>query len=152
MPLTRSLLLAVLSGCLAACVLTGPKFMKPTVSVVSVELIRASLLQQSFLVKFNIQNPNDRELPVSGVHAELSVMGERIASGVSNRGFLVPALGSADFEMTITANMGLALLKLARSQDERANSIDYDMTGAASLDLPFLRAVPFHESGSIALR
>ena len=56
---------------------------------------KGNLLQQSFLVKFEIQNPNDRAMPVSGLHAELNVGGERIASGVSNRAFVVPPLGRA---------------------------------------------------------
>jgi len=152
MPITRSLLLALLSACLTACLLTGPKFVKPNVTVVSVQMLRGNFLQQSFLAKFDIQNPNDRALPVTGVHAELNVMGERIASGVSNQAFVVPAQGTTGFEMTITANMALALLKLARTADQHANSIDYEMTGAASLDLPFLHTVPFHESGAFALR
>ena len=51
-----------------------------------------NLLQQNFAVKLKIQNPNDRALPVSGLHAELNVGGEQIASGVSNRAFVVPAV------------------------------------------------------------
>jgi hypothetical protein len=53
--------------------------------------------------------------------------------------------------MNITANMALALLKLAGRKDSHGDSIDYDMTGGASLDLPFLRDLPFHQSGSFAL-
>ena len=105
-----------------------------------------NLLQQNFLVKFQIQNPNDRDLPVSGLHAELNVGGEQIASGVSNRAFVVPALGQSEFDMTITANMALALLKLA---NQHADSIDYEVTGAASLDLPFMHNLPFHQNGSL---
>ena len=52
---------------------------------------------------------------MSGLHAELNVGGERIASGVSNRAFVVPPLGQTDFDMNITANMALALLKLANT-------------------------------------
>jgi LEA14-like dessication related protein len=108
-------------------------------------------LQQNFAVKLNIQNPNDRALPVRGLTTELSVGGERIASGVSDRAVIVPAFGDAEFDMTITANLALALLKLADKANQHADSIDYDITGAASIDLPFLRNLPFHQSGSFAL-
>jgi LEA14-like dessication related protein len=136
----------VLLLCTAGC---APKFERPNLTVTSIEMHGGNLLQQNFLVKFQVQNPNQRALPVSGLHAELSVAGERIASGVSNRSFVVPPMGQTDFDMTITANMALALLKLAaRSGD----SIDYQVTGAASLDLPFMHDLPFHQTGSLSLK
>ncbi len=146
MLMPRQLLLLLLLLGSAACT---PKFERPNLSVASVEMQKGNLLQQTFLVKFQIQNPNDRALPVSGLHAELSVGGERIASGVSNRAFVVPPLGQSEFDMTITANMALALLKLA---NQHADSIDYEVTGAASLDLPFLHDLPFQQKGSLSLK
>jgi LEA14-like dessication related protein len=130
----------------AAC---APKFERPNLTVAGIELQSGSFLQQNFLVKFHIQNPNDRALPVSGLHAELNVGGERIASGVSNRAFVVPPFGETDFDMNITANMALAVLKLANTH---ADSIDYEVTGAASLDLPFVRNLPFRQNGSFSLK
>jgi LEA14-like dessication related protein len=143
--LPRIFLVLLLLGT-AAC---APKFERPNLTVVGIEMQSGNFLQQNFLVKFQIQNPNDRSLPVSGLHAELNVGGERIASGVSNRAFVVPPLGQTDFDMNITANMALALLKLASTH---ADSIDYEVTGAASLDLPFLRNLPFRQNGSLPLK
>jgi LEA14-like dessication related protein len=140
------------SLCLAACSLLTPKFERPTLSVAGVELVKGNLLQQNFRVKFNIQNPNDRALPVSGLHASLSLGGEHIAQGQNDRAFVVPARGDVDFDMMITANMALALLKLSHEMDQHADSIDYDVSGAASIDLPFLRDLPFHQTGSFSLK
>jgi LEA14-like dessication related protein len=140
------------SLCLVACSLVTPKFERPTVSVTGIELVNGNLLQQTFRVKFNIQNPNDRALPVSGLHAALSVGGEHVAQGQNERAFVVPAKGDADFDMMITANMALALLKLANKMDQHVDSIDYDVSGAASIDLPFLRDLPFHQTGSFSLK
>ena len=137
---------------LAACSLVTPKFERPTVSVTGIELVNGNLLQQNFRVKFNIQNPNDRALPVSGLHAALSVGGEHVAQGESERAFVVPAKGDADFDMMITANLGVALLKLGHAMDNRADSIDYDVSGTASIDLPFLRDLPFHQTGLFSLK
>jgi len=139
------------SLCLAACSLLTPKFERPTLSVIGIELVNGNLLQQNFRVKFNIQNPNDRALPVSGLHAALTVAGEQIAQGQNDRAFVVPARGNIDFDMMITANMALALLKLSSSMDQHADSIDYDVSGAASIDLPFLRDLPFHQTGAFSL-
>jgi LEA14-like dessication related protein len=144
------LLLIGWSLCLAACSL-APKFERPTLSVVGIEMVNGNLLQQNFRVKFNIQNPNSRSIPVTGLHASLSVGGEHVAQGQNDRAFVVPAMGDIDFDMLITANMGLALLKLANKMDQHADSIDYDVSGSASIDLPRLRDLPFHQTGSISL-
>jgi LEA14-like dessication related protein len=141
----KPMLLALLV-CIAGC---APKFERPNLAVTGIEMQSGNLLQQNFLVKFQVQNPNDRPLPVSGLHAELNVGGQRIASGVSNHAFVVPPMGQSDFDMTITANMALALLQLS---NQHTDSIDYEVTGSASLDLPFLHDLPFHQSGSFSLK
>jgi LEA14-like dessication related protein len=148
--LSLPLLLIAWSLCLAACSL-APKFERPTLSVVGIEMVNGNLLQQNFRVKFNIQNPNDRAIPVTGLHASLSVGGEHVAQGENDRAFVVPAMGNIDFDMMITANMGLALLKLANKMNQHADSIDYDVSGSASIDSSFLRDLPFHQTGSISL-
>ena len=148
----RLLQIFALSLTLNACALMAPKFNRPNITVVSIELRGGNLLQQKFALKLNIQNPNDRPLPVRGLHAELNVGGEQIASGTSDRAVVIPAFGESEFDLTITANLALALLKLADRTDQHADSIDYDLTGAASIDLPFLRNLPFHQSGSLSLK
>src|SRR5580700_5133185 len=102
MLMLKRLLPVTLALGLAACSLLAPKFNRPNVSVVSIELHSGNLLQQNFAVKLNIQNPNDRALPVNGLHVELNVGGERIASGVSDRAVVVPPFGESEFDMTIT--------------------------------------------------
>jgi hypothetical protein len=42
-------------------------------------------------------------------------------------------------------------LVLADKVNQNAKSIDYDLTGAASIDLPFLRDLPFRQHGSFSL-
>jgi LEA14-like dessication related protein len=138
--------------CVAACSAMAPKFNRPTVSVVSVEMRGGNLLQQNFAVKLSVRNPNDRALPVSGLHLSLSTGGEEIASGASDRAFVVPAFGDSEFDMTIKANMALAILKLANKMDQHADSIDYDVSGTASLDLPFMHELPFHQTGSFSIK
>jgi LEA14-like dessication related protein len=136
---------------LAACSVFNPKFTKPTLSVVSIEMLHGNLLQQDFQVKFRIQNPNDRALPVKGLHADLTVGGEPFATGSSQKSFIVPALGDTEFDMMITANMALGLLKLANNMDKQSDAIAYDLNGVVTVDLPFVGDVPFHQDGSFSL-
>jgi LEA14-like dessication related protein len=146
------LLLSLFTAWTAACSLVAPHFERPILTVAGIELVGGNLLQQNFLVKFNVQNPNDRALPVTGLHAELNVLGERVASGIVDRAFVVPAQGSSQFDMTISANLALVLFKLKANSDKRSDDIDYELTGAASIDLPFLREVPFHQNGVFSLK
>jgi LEA14-like dessication related protein len=145
--ISKWLLLPLFTAWTAACSLVAPHFERPILSVAGIELVGGNLLQQNFLVKFNIQNPNNRALPVTGLHAELNVLGKRVASGIVDRAFVVPAQGSSQFDMTISANLALVLLNLKASADQRSDDIDYELTGVASIDLPFLREVPFRQRG-----
>jgi LEA14-like dessication related protein len=149
--LPRLLQIFALSLGLSACSLMAPKFNRPNISVIGIEMRGGNLLQQNFAVKLNIQNPNDRALPVRGLRTELTVGGELIASGVSDRAVVIPAFGESEFDMTIRANLGMALLQLAGKANSGADSIDYDLTGTASIDLPFLRSLPFRQSGTLKL-
>jgi LEA14-like dessication related protein len=152
MVLLKRWLPILLTLCLAACSAMAPKFNRPSVSVVSVQMRGGNLLQQNFAVKLSVRNPNDRALPVSGLRLTLSTGGEEIARGASDHAFVVPAFGDSEFDMTIKANMALAVLKLANKMDQHADSIDYDVSGTASLDLPFLHELPFHQTGSFSLK
>jgi LEA14-like dessication related protein len=148
--LPRLTKIIALTLALSACSLFAPKFERPNVTVIGIEMRGGNLLQQRFAVKLNIQNPNDRALPVRGLQAHLNVGGEEIASGVSDRSVTVPAFGESEFDMTINANIALALLKLA-DKTNRSDSIDYEIKGEASIDLPFLRNLPFRQTGTLKL-
>jgi LEA14-like dessication related protein len=152
MLMLKRLPVLALAFSLAACSMFAPKFTKPNLSVVSIEMLHGNLLQQDFQVKFRIQNPNNRALPVKGLHADLTVGGEPFATGSTQKSFLVPAFGDTEFDMMITANMALGLLKLANNLDKQSDSIAYDLTGVVTIDLPFVGDMPFHQDGSFSLK
>ena len=52
-------------------------------------------------------------LPVRGITYEMEVAGEPFAHGESDKNFDVPALGSTEFDVSVTANAASALLRLA---------------------------------------
>jgi LEA14-like dessication related protein len=137
---------------LAACSLFTPKFERPNLSVVGIQMLDGNFFQQNFLVRMRIQNPNDRALPVNGLGAELKIAGESFATGVSNRAFTVGAFGETEFEITVRANMAVGLLKLLSKGDKQLDSIDYDLSGKVSIDLPFMRSIPFHQSGAYSVK
>jgi LEA14-like dessication related protein len=141
----------MLALALSACALVHPHFEQPTVSVVGVELRGGNFLQQRFAVKLNVQNPNNRALPVRELTFALKVEGVDFASGSSEQAFSVPALGAADFDMDVSANLAFAVLKLADKRQQHSDTLGYELSGTARIDLPFTRQIEFHQNGSLPL-
>ena len=136
---------------LASCAGLAPSSEKPVVAVDGIEPAGGNFLHQNFLVQLTIKNPSPHTLPVTRLHVELNLSGESVASGVNDRPFVVPARGETHFDMTITANLGAALLKYAARTDKTSDAVDYELTGGARIELPFLHDLKFHRSGSLPL-
>ncbi len=145
---------AIAGGMLAmltACSLFMPKLVPPQLSIVSVELGHSDLFAQHLRVRMRVQNPNDVALPVEGLEYTLDVAGAEAAQGVSSASFTVPALGEADFDMDVTANLAGTLLRLL-SHGSSSDQIGYHIIGKVRLSHGLLRSVPFDKSGTFALR
>jgi LEA14-like dessication related protein len=137
---------------LAGCSLT-PHFETPRLSIVDVQVVSTTLWEQHLKVSLRVQNPNDVALSVKGIEYTLDLAGERFASGVADTSFVVPALGEAQFDTSLTTNMTGALLKLAgRGPNTFADGVDYRLAGTISLASGWVRSVPFDEHGSFKLQ
>jgi LEA14-like dessication related protein len=136
---------------LGACSSMLPRLEPPELQVVRIEVERADLLQQQLRVRMRVQNPNDRSLPVRGITYEMEVAGEPFAHGESEKNFEVPALGSTEFDVSVTANAASALLKLA-SSGAKLDAVEYRLVGKVSLSAGMIRSIPFDRKGQFKLR
>ena len=148
----RAVLVSLLLAALTACSTLVPKLEKPSLSIVNVEFLKTDMFEQRLKVRMHVQNPNDRALPVKGLSYALEVAGEPFAQGVSGGSFVVPALGEAEFDMNVTANMAATLMKLMSRSGGIGDQVDYRMRGKISLSEGFLRSIPFEEHGTFKLR
>jgi LEA14-like dessication related protein len=139
------ILVALVTLGLAGCSLFVPKLEKPTLSVVSVQMLKSDVWHQELKVRMRVQNPNDRELPVKGLSYALDVDGQEFAHGMSAESFVVPALGEAEFDMSVSANMASMLIKLL---SQGGNQVDYRITGKIALSAGLLRSIPFNDRGT----
>lgn len=138
---------------LAACSAFAPKLETPRLSVVDVQMQKGGLWEQQLKVRMRVQNPNDRALPIKGLSYKLEVAGEDFARGLTDAGFTVPALGEAEFDMNVTANMAAAIVKVLGNRDESlGESLDYRIVGRVALSEGVLRSIPFEERGTFKLR
>jgi LEA14-like dessication related protein len=147
-----------LSVSIVACTLLGgcslfvPQLETPKLSVVNVELQKSDLWEQRMKVRMRVVNPNNRPIPVKGLTCSLEVQGEELAHGVSGASFNVPALGEAEFDMNMTANMAGALIKLLGRGNSIGDQVEYRVKGKISLSEGLLRSIPFEDNGTFKLR
>jgi LEA14-like dessication related protein len=130
---------------LSGCSLFVPKLEKPTLSVVSVQMLKSDLWHQELKLRMRVQNPNDRALPVKGLTYELDVDDQELAHGMSGDNFVVPPRGEAEFDMSVSANMASVLVKVL---SQGSNQVDYRLTGKIALSAGLFRSIPFDEHGT----
>ncbi len=147
-------LTAVLAGlALGGCSWIAPKFVTPQLSIVGIDVLKSDLLEQRLNVRMRVQNPNARALPVQGLSYDIELAGKDFAHGVSANAFTVPALGEAEFDMKINANMIGALgILFGRRDGQNADAIPYRISGKVTLASGLMRNVPFEQKGTFRLR
>ena len=126
-----------------------PKFEAPNLSVISMKVQSADIFSQRVLVRMRVQNPNARELPVKGISYRIEVNDSELGQGQTNVPFVVPAMGEAEFDVQVTANLAGVLTKLLSRRG--SDTLEYRLVGDVALSSGFLRRIPFDERGSVKL-
>jgi LEA14-like dessication related protein len=134
-----------------ACSSLSPQFKSPQLDVVEIHVLKGDLLHQQLRVRMHAQNPNDVALAVRSITYEMEVAGEAFAQGKSERPFTVPAHESAEFDISVSANVAGALLRLLMGGG-KLDAVDYRLHGKVSLASGFLRSIPFDKKGVFKLR
>ena len=94
-----------------------------------------------------------RALPVKGIDYAMEVMGQQAASGQSDASFVVPALGEAEFDMSVTTNLAATLLQLlSKGQSALTEEVPYRLTGKVELSQGLMRSIPFEQRGTFRLQ
>jgi len=146
----KSLPVLLVSCMLTACASTGALISAPTVDLTSVQLAKMSLSQQTFLLGFDVDNPNSFPLPVRAIEYTVRFDDERFAGGATKGNFTVPAKGQDDFTISVdldflnTASQLSALLRRGVP-----DTVNYELEGSLTVDIPFARPLPFFSSGVI---
>jgi LEA14-like dessication related protein len=146
----RRAALSAVAVALVGCGLT-PKFEQPQIDIVDVQVLKSDLLHQELRVRLKVQNPNNRALAVKGITYEMEVAGDAFAHGQTEQGFEVPALGSAEFDVSMSANAAGTVLRLL-SSGKRLEQVDYRLVGKVALARGVLRSIPFDQKGEFKLR
>ena len=148
----RSLAGAALSAfvlCLTAC--STPKLAVPKLALVQVAMTSPDIFNQQFMVRLSVENPNDQELPITGVDYKLFLEGDGFAEGLSNKPFTVPAKGDADFDMIVTTHFVSSTGRLVSRLNGR-DQVQYVFEGKLLTSISGMKSIPFQETGSAAFK
>lgn len=151
--LARSLSLLLVACLVTSCAGTNSLIGAPGVSLRNVQMTDIDFSGQTFLLGFDVTNPNPFPLPVKTVSYGVELDGYRFASGETNGDFTVPA--SSDGEFAISVELDLLksapqLLNIVREGAKR--DIHYELKGQLGIDIPFTKPVAFKSSGAIRLQ
>ena len=148
----RKLGLTALVCLVAGCASTGVMVERPSVSLSNVEVTEIDLDSQTFVLDFDVSNPNPFPLPVRSIAYGVELEGLRLASGETQGAFTVPAGGQENFVITVDVNlMRTAPQLLFIVRDGIYRDIPYALEGSFAIDIPFTNPVSFRNEGSIRL-
>lgn len=142
----RILVIAALGAALAGCAaLTVREPLSATLS--SVTPVEMSLLEQKFLVKVRVLNPNDTPIEFDGVVFDLELNGEPFAKGVSDQKGVVPRYGEAQFDVTVVSGLQGIVRQINALASGGRESLTYRVKGR--LGSGMFGGVPFESKGEL---
>ena len=148
----RKIGLSALACVAAGCASTGVTIEKPAVSLRNVEVTDVDLDGQTFVLDFEVVNPNPFPLPIRSLSYGVELEGLRLASGEAECAFTVPAGGDSQFAITVDVDlMRTAPQLIFIVRDGMYRDIPYALEGSMAIDVPLAKPVSFRNQGSIRL-
>lgn len=125
---------------------------KPQVQLRDVKVVGLGFNNQTFLLSFDIKNPNPFPLPVNHVTYGVKLDGHRFASGKTPSEISVPASGDAQFAISVELDLlSTAPKLLSIIRDGVRGEVPYQLEGQLGLDLPLASSVSYSTEGAIGL-
>ena len=147
-PVPIALVALLLSSCATLEEIAAP----PQVTLRSVAVKDLEFKRQTFVLAFDVTNPNPLSLPIKSVDYGVQLDGHRFASGEVLSSFTIPGGGDTTFAITVDLdlfNTAPHLLGIVR--DGMRRDIPYTLEGSLGVDLPLVNPVRFQTGGTIRL-
>lgn len=143
--------MTVALGGLAACAsLPENVIARPQVELSGVQVMGLGFRNQTFLLSFDIRNPNPFPLPVNHVSYGVRLDGQRFASGETVSDISVPAGGDAEFAISVELDLlNTAPQLLSIMRDGTRGQIPYSLEGRLGIDIPMTPPVTYRTDGAI---
>ena len=122
----------------------------PDVDLTRVEMSEMNVASQTFLLGFNVNNPNPFPLPVRAVRYKVRLNDQNFAGGETQGNFTIPASGDGSFVISVDLDLlqsGARLASILRSGLH--DQIDYELNGNLDVDIPLVPSIRFANTGTI---
>lgn len=138
----------LLNGCAAV----GIAVESPVVTLQKVDLADLDFSRQTFVLSFDVSNPNSFALPVNYVSYGVKLDDQQFAHGEAVAKFTIPARGDGEFAITVDLDLLRTAPQLLYTVRDATNrDLPYQLEGKLGIDLPLVEQVPFRKSGEIRL-
>lgn len=146
------LLLTTVSA-LAGCASSGRVIETPVVLLEGIALEQFNFREQTFKLRFNVDNPNPFSLPISSVRYKVFLEQLQFAGGETGGKFTVPANGATSFDVSVNLDLmksASTLSSLLRGGVSRP--LAYELQGSLAVAIPFTRPLNFAREGTIVVQ
>lgn len=148
--MSRAMVLLGLMSALAGCsTWFSSDFEDPRVQLAKVEIIKARLLEQQFLLRFRVDNPNEQSLPVRGLVYTVHLNDVELASGESSGWLTVPGHSHEYYEVPVQTNLWRHMKYIVRLLEKPDRPIAYRLNGQLKTGLMRSRSVHISTVGEI---
>ncbi|WPN46061.1 MULTISPECIES: LEA type 2 family protein [unclassified Pseudomonas] len=121
----------------------------PEVHLVKVEVVRARLLDQKFILHFRVDNPNDSDLTVRGLEYRIHLADILLAEGEHEQWFTVGPKHSVYFKVPIRTNLWPRAKDLVKQLKNPKQGIPYRLEGEMETGLFIAHYVHLTRNGVI---
>ena len=127
----------------------GDDLPDPEVHLVKIEVVRAKLLEQEFLLHFRIDNPNDSDLTVRSMEYRVHLGDMLLADGEYEHWFTIGPRHSAYFKVPIRTNLWPQVKELVKLLKKPDQAIPYRLEGELETGLFIAHYVHLKRNGVI---
>lgn len=121
----------------------------PGVHLIKVEVVRAKLLEQKFMLYFRVDNPNDSDLTVRGLVYRIHLSQFMLAEGESSEWLTVDPKSSGYFQVPVRTNLWQHLREVVKLLKKPDQPIPYRLEGELKTGLFFGNDVHLSRYGEI---
>lgn len=121
----------------------------PQVHLLKVEVVRAKLLDQKFMLYFRVDNPNDDSLTIRGMEYRIHLSQFLLAEGETEQWFSVDPKSSSYFQVPIRTNLWQHLREMVKLLKKPDQPIPYRLEGTLETGLFFGKDVHLSHYGEI---
>ena len=127
----------------------GDEAPEPQVHLVKVEVIRARLVEQRFMLHFRVDNPGDSDLTVRGLTYRVHLGELLLTEGEHEHWFTVRPRHSAHFKVPVRTNLWPQVREVVKLLEKPREQIPYRLEGELETGLFIAHYVHLERNGVI---